>query len=126
MLPAARRLRHKDDFTVAMRRGTRVGTRRLVLHWAATDEAHPTRVGFVVSKAVGNSVERHRTQRRLRHLAADRLSSLPVAGGLLVVRALPASAGASSDDLAGDVDRGLRRLGLTGTAAHGPRGASRG
>jgi len=119
VLPAARRLRHEDDFAVALRRGTRVGTRRLVLHWAATDEAHPTRVGFVVSKAVGNSVERHRTQRRLRHLAADRLSTLPVSGGLLVVRALPASAGATSQDLGADVDRGLRRLGLTGPAPRG-------
>lgn len=123
MLPAAHRLRHKDDFTVALRKGARVGTRRLVLHWAATDEAHPTRVGFVVSKAVGNSVVRHRTQRRLRHLAADRLSRLPSSGGLLVVRALPASAGATSADLAGDVDRGLRRLGLPVTGpARGPGG----
>ncbi|WP_432484788.1 ribonuclease P protein component [Kineococcus esterisolvens] len=113
MLPAAHRLRSRDDFTVALRRGTRTGTRRLVLHWAQTDEAHPTRVGFVVSKAVGNSVVRHRTQRRLRHLAADRLAVLPPGGGLLVVRALPAAADATSADLAGDVDRGLRRLGLT-------------
>ena len=114
MLPAARRLRHKDDFTVALRRGERAGTRRVVLHWAATDEAHPTRVGFVVSKAVGGSVVRHRTQRRLRHLTADRLSGLPSDGGLLVVRALPAAGSATSADLAADVDRGLRRLGLTG------------
>ncbi|NAZ85394.1 ribonuclease P protein component [Kineococcus indalonis] len=113
MLPAAHRLRSRDDFTVALRGGVRTGTRHLVLHWAQTDEAHPTRVGFVVSKAVGNSVVRHRTQRRLRHLAADRLPVLPADGGLLVVRALPAAAGATSADLAADVDRGLRRLGLT-------------
>ena len=114
MLPAEHRLRHRDDFTVALKQGTRAGTRRLVLHWAATDRAHPTRVGFVVSKAVGGSVVRHRTQRRLRHLAADRLPGLPADGGLLVVRALPAAGSATSADLAADVDRGLRRLGLTG------------
>jgi ribonuclease P protein component len=112
VLSAERRLRHRDDFTVALRTGRRAGTGRLVLHWAATDRAHPTRVGFVVSKAVGNSVVRHRTQRRLRHLAAERLDLLPAEGGLLVVRALPASAGATSAELAGDVERGLRRLGL--------------
>ena len=115
MLPAARRLRHKDDFTVALRRGERAGTRRVVLHWAATDEAHPTRVGFVVSKAVGNSVVRHRTQRRLRHLLFDRLPGMPPSGGLLVVRALPPAGNASSEDLSADLDRGLRRLGLAGT-----------
>ncbi|WP_432493771.1 ribonuclease P protein component [Kineococcus gypseus] len=113
MLPAAHRLRARGDFTVALRRGARTGTRRLVVHWAQTDEAHPTRVGFVVSKAVGGSVVRHRTQRRLRHLAAARLAVLPPDGGLLVVRALPAAADASSAELAGDVDRALRRLGLT-------------
>ena len=85
----------------------------MVLHWTATDEAHPTRVGFVVSKAVGGSVVRHRTQRRLRHLAAHRWPGLPPAGGLLVVRALPAAAGSSSAELAADLDKGLRRLGLT-------------
>ncbi|NAZ81830.1 ribonuclease P protein component [Kineococcus sp. R8] len=113
MLPAARRLRRKDDFTSALRGGVRAGTRRLVLHWTATDEAHPTRVGFVVSKAVGGSVVRHRTQRQLRHLAAHRWAVLPPEGGLLVVRALPGAAGASSAELATDLDKGLRRLGLT-------------
>ncbi|WP_432561957.1 ribonuclease P protein component [Kineococcus sp. SYSU DK003] len=112
MLSAEHRLRHRDDFTVALRTGSRAGTRRLVLHWAATDRAHPTRVGFVVSKAVGGSVVRHRTQRRLRHLAVARLAVLPAEGGLLVVRALPAAGDATSAELAGDLDRGLRRLGL--------------
>ncbi|MEW1958933.1 ribonuclease P protein component [Kineococcus sp. NPDC059986] len=112
MLTAEHRLRHRDDFTVAFRAGRRAGTRRLVLHWAATDRAHPTRVGFVVSKAVGGSVLRHRTQRRLRHLAAARLTSLPLEGGLLVVRALPGAAEATSAELGADVDRGLQRLGL--------------
>ena len=117
MLSAERRLRHRDDFTVALRTGRRAGTGRLVLHWAATDRAHPTRVGFVVSKAVGGSVVRHRTQRRLRHVAAGRLTTLPALGGLLVVRALPAAGTATSAELAVDVDRGLRRLGLVTTGA---------
>jgi ribonuclease P protein component len=112
VLSAEHRLRLKDDFTVALKHGTRAGTRRLVLHWTATDRAHPTRVGFVVSKAVGNSVVRHRTQRRLRHLASARLAVLPPKGGLLVVRALPAAGDATSAELAADVDKGLRRLGL--------------
>lgn len=120
MLSAEHRLRHQDDFTVALKHGTRAGTRRLVLHWAATDEAHPTRVGFVVSKAVGNSVVRHRTQRRLRHLAAGRLALLPADGGLLVVRALPPAGTATSAELALDVDRGLRRLGLATSGAAAP------
>jgi ribonuclease P protein component len=70
----------------------------------------PTRVGFVVSKAVGNSVVRHRVSRRLRHLMRDRLGTLPL-GCTLVIRALPAAAAASSADLGTDLDAALRRLG---------------
>jgi len=71
----------------------------------------PVRVGFVVSKAVGNSVIRHRVTRRLRHLMADRLGQLR-SGSDVVVRALPRAGGASSADLGGDLDAVLRRLGL--------------
>jgi ribonuclease P protein component len=79
----------------------------------------PTRVGFVVSKAVGNSVVRHRVSRRLRHLMRDRLGTLP-AGCSLVVRALPAAAAASSAELGVDIDAALRRL-SPDAAARGSR-----
>jgi len=77
---------------------------------------HTARVGFVVSKAVGNSVVRHRVSRRLRHLVADRLGTLP-ADCALVIRALPASAAASSSELGADLDGALRRLKLSGDVA---------
>ena len=64
------------------------------------------RAGFVVSKAVGGSVVRHAVVRRLRHVVQPRLASLPV-GAHLVVRALPASATASSAELATDLDGAL-------------------
>jgi ribonuclease P protein component len=79
-----------------------------------TPAGHRTaRVGLVVSKAVGNSVVRHRVSRRLRHLVADRIGTLP-AHCSLVIRALPASAGASSSELGVDLDGALRRLKLSG------------
>jgi len=68
--------------------------------------AFPPRAGFVVSKAVGNAVVRHRVARRLRHLVADRISGL-APGTSLVVRALPPSADASSAELARDLDSAL-------------------
>ena len=76
---------------------------------SADADPGPPRVGFVVSKAVGNSVARNRVKRRLRHQARERLSSLP-GSAVLVVRALPAAAEASSSDLAADLDRGLGRV----------------
>lgn len=94
-----------------MRGGARVGRRRLVLH-ALADYGEHTKAGFVVSKAVGNSVVRHRVTRRLRHLVFDRLGTVP-AGTALVVRALPPAATASSVQLGADLDAALRRLGLS-------------
>ncbi|GAA1677825.1 hypothetical protein GCM10009765_28900 [Fodinicola feengrottensis] len=67
------------------------------------------RAGFVVSKAVGNSVVRHRVQRQLRHLVRDRLDVLP-AGSDLVVRALPASRDCPSARMGEDLDSALRTL----------------
>lgn len=68
-------------------------------------------MGFVVSKAVGNAVTRHRVARKLRHLMRDRLPALP-AGILVVVRALPPSAAAGTHELARDLDAALRKLDL--------------
>jgi ribonuclease P protein component len=102
---------------VVLRRGSRAGRRRLVVHALTTDPSgaadvpSSARAGFVVSKAVGNSVVRHRVTRRLRHLVSARLGTLP-AGTALVVRALPPSASASSVELGADLDAALRRLGL--------------
>ena len=70
----------------------------------------PTRIGFVVSKAVGGAVTRNRTKRVLRHLVAARLrgqDAVPsaLAEGLdLVVRATPAAGTASSAQLGAELD----------------------
>lgn len=66
-------------------------------------------MGFIVSKAVGNAVTRNKVQRRLRHIARDRVDLLPV-GSLLVVRANPRAADASAEELATDFDSALGRL----------------
>ena len=76
------------------------------------DEAHrsrPVRVGFVVSSAVGNAVTRHRVARQLRALMVSRLHAF-APGTDLVIRATPAAAGASSAELAVDLERTLKRV----------------
>ena len=78
-------------------------------HTDTTDPGAPApRVGFVVSKAVGNAVVRNRVKRRLRHLVAGHLGELP-AGAELVVRALPAAAAMTSAELALELTRSLDR-----------------
>ena len=67
------------------------------------------RAGFVVGKAVGNSVVRHRVTRRLRAAVRDELDRLPATADL-VVRARPEAATANSADLRSDLRRGLDRL----------------
>ena len=110
MLDRSHRLTSSAGFTAAVRQGRRAGTRTLVLHLGAGPGADPgPRVGFVVSKAVGNAVTRNRVKRRLRHLARERLTSLP-GSGVLVVRALPAAADASYDVLGADLDTAFQRL----------------
>jgi ribonuclease P protein component len=54
-------------------------------------------------------VIRNRVVRRLRHLTRARLAELPD-GSLVVVRALPASAAATSIDLGSALDHCFRKL----------------
>ena len=67
------------------------------------------RAGFVVGKAVGNSVVRHRVTRRLRAVVAAELHRLPSCADL-VVRARPEAADAESTLLHRDLVAGLDRL----------------
>jgi ribonuclease P protein component len=112
VLPAGSRLTRREEFAEVIRRGRRSGRQHLVVHLDlpradAGDDA--PRAGFVVSRAVGGSVVRHRVTRRLRHVVVARLAALPT-GARLVVRALPAAAAASSAELAEDLDGALRRV----------------
>lgn len=72
----------------------------------------PNRVGFIVSKAVGNAVVRNKVKRRLRAIMAEELREgsdtiSANSGSLIVLRALPASAAASWSELKTDVHDGL-------------------
>jgi ribonuclease P protein component len=116
LLPAAARLTRRDDFATAVKRGRRAACGSVVVHIARSDDGDaPARVGFVVGRTVGGAVVRHRVQRRLRHLMRSRLGALP-GGALVVVRALPPSAGASSRALGDDLGAALRRLTVSSTA----------
>jgi ribonuclease P protein component len=127
MLPAANRLRDSSEFAVAVRSGRRVGRGAVVVHLKIDNTADQpgtplpgcvtssagggfdavvSKAGFVVSKAVGGAVVRNKVKRRLRHLVAERLPHYPP-GTTLVVRALPAAAGAAYEQLGLDLDAAL-------------------
>ena len=109
MLPAAHRLTSARSFRSVIRDGRRAGSRTLVVHLVIDPGGTDPRVGLVVSRAVGNSVVRHRVQRRLRHLIREHLDVLP-GSALLVVRANPAAGTAASRELGADLDRCLQRV----------------
>jgi ribonuclease P protein component len=110
MLSSAHRMRSADEFAQAIRAGSRAGSARLVGHLCVTSAVdRPSRIGFVVSKAVGGAVVRTQVKRRLRAAMAAQLFRVPE-GGLLVVRALPGAGGASFAELQRSLDSVLARL----------------
>ncbi|KRE42855.1 ribonuclease P protein component [Knoellia sp. Soil729] len=123
MLPAPNRLRTRSDFASAIRSpgAARAGSRILVVHANVTDSRAglPPRVGFVVSKAVGNAVVRNRTKRRLRAVVAAELAGIPD-GVDVVVRAQAAASQATFAELESALKpllhRAVRRTAASGTA----------
>ena len=113
MLPPAHRMRRRSDFAVAVKSGRRAAGRYLVLHGCEPLPGSPTDqaclVGFVVPRSVGNAVIRNRVQRRLRHQLIPLAPLLPT-GSRVVVRVLPAAAGATSAQLDEELTSLLTRL----------------
>jgi ribonuclease P protein component len=71
-------------------------------------EDSPTRFGFIVSKAVGNAVNRNRVRRRLRAVGRDLLSQI-APGHDIVIRALPGSPEVDWDTLHAEITDSIKR-----------------
>ncbi len=113
MVPEVHRLRRSSDFTEVTRSGKRGRAGVVVVHVLRSHnpQASAPRVGFVVSKAVGSSVQRHAVARRLRHAVRDRVRTWP-AGARVVIRALPGATQRTWSALMVDIDTALDQAGL--------------
>lgn len=105
---SAHRLRSGDEFRAVTRGGVRSARSHVVVHLALLSQGEEApRVGFVVSRRIGNAVIRNRVTRRLREIVRPHLATLP-AGSAVVLRALPGIAEQPFADLRADVDSALR------------------
>lgn len=114
MLAKAHRITSAADYKLVVRRGRRAASGSTVTYIYKNPNGGQPRFGFIVAKTVGNAVTRNRVRRRLKAACFDALSAARDSGdGLtgtdVVIRALPASAHASFDDLRSDVDRAVAK-----------------
>jgi ribonuclease P protein component len=103
----ANRLHSRAEFKAIMTGGHRAQN-RLAVVYAVTAPAPHWKAGFVVSKAVGKSVQRHKVTRRLRAIVDRRLGQANPAHQV-VVRVRPGAASASVSDLDQAVGEALER-----------------
>lgn len=112
MLPAQYRMTRSTEFGVTVSQGAKAVQPDLVVYTLCDRTSPPgPRIGLVVSKAVGNSVQRHRVSRRLRHAARGVLDELGTSDRL-VIRALPSSRYAISPRLEQELRTALQRIRL--------------
>lgn len=104
-MKAVHRLKENRDFRRTFQRGKSAATSRLVLYWLETRQ-ETFRVGFSVSKKVGNAVVRNRLKRLLRECFLRYERNLEGLHVDFVVICRPPAAEASLVEL----DKDLRRL----------------
>ena len=98
-----------SEFGATVSQGVRTVQPDLVVHTMRHpgDDDGP-RIGLVVSKSVGNAVQRHRVARRLRHVARTVVDDLQPTDRV-VIRALPGSKHAISARLEQELRTALQR-----------------
>jgi ribonuclease P protein component len=106
------RLKRRAEFLRVASKGQRVAVHGLVLQALQTDPQSPVRLGFTVTKKVGNAVVRNRTRRRLKEAARLLLRELPVAGHDLVLIGRDTTRGRDFAVLQDDLRRALAKLGV--------------
>ena len=108
----AGRLKKRRDFLRVASRGKRAARPGLVLQAAAGDPGS-LRIGFTVTKKVGNAVVRNRARRRLKEAARLTLPTLDAAGWDLVLIGRDGTGRRDFAKLMADLRGALRQAGVT-------------
>jgi ribonuclease P protein component len=117
--PRIARLKRRAEFLRVAAKGRKVATHGLVLqalpHLGPDSEAVPARIGFTVTKKIGNAVVRNRTRRRLKEAARLELAEHLVSDVDLVLIGREATRTRPFLDLRDDLRRALRKAGVDTT-----------
>jgi len=106
VLARANRVVRADDFRMVVRRGRRSVTPSAIYYRLERDSGDPLRVGIIVTRSVGNAVDRNLVRRRYRALGREFVEA-GAHGNDVVVRALPGAAQRSWVSLADDMHTAL-------------------
>jgi ribonuclease P protein component len=105
------RLKRRAEFLRAAQKGRKAAMPGLVLQVLQRDDTAPARLGFTVTKKVGNAVVRNRVKRRLREAARLLLRTTPIIGADLVLIGRDTTAARPFLLLLDDLKRALEKAG---------------
>jgi ribonuclease P protein component len=108
----AGRLTRRAEFLRVAAKGRKAPMPGLVLQALKRGDDAPARLGFTVTKKVGNAVIRNRTRRRLKEAARLLLREQPVAGADLVLIGRDATRSRDFAALREDLRRALAKAGV--------------
>ena len=106
------RLTRRAEFLRAAAKGRKAPMPGVVLQALPRDDREPARLGFTVTKKIGNAVIRNRTRRRLKEAARLVLAERPLSGVDLVLVGRAATRERDFADLKDDLRRALAKAGV--------------
>jgi len=111
-LAALGRLTRRAEFLRTAAKGRKAAATGLVLQALSREDQGPVRLGFTVTKRIGNAVIRNRTRRRLKEAARLVLAEHDVSGVDLVLIGREATRGRDFAALRRDLLGALVRVGV--------------
>jgi ribonuclease P protein component len=111
-VPQPGRLRRRAGFLRAAAAGKKAAVGGVVVQALSRADTMPVRLGFTVTKKVGNAVVRNRTRRRLKEATRLLLKQRPVAGVDLVLIGRDSTRKRNFIALQDDIRRALERTGV--------------
>ncbi len=106
------RLKRRPEFLRAASSGKKAAIGGVVLQALVRQDDAPARLGFTVTKKVGNAVVRNRTRRRLKDAARLVFAERPVSAVDLVLIGRDSTRKRNFIALQGDIRRALDRTGV--------------